>query len=295
MDITGRDITILIATTTGVILMSILFPTLGLAGDQANSSDVPEFSISSDRFDIAGDLPARPSEQGDQKFDGTLNISYDSPGDSEFITGSTDDGIEVVAINQNASGQYADIEIELQKWYQGDVSSGDLYDNGTLTTEGQEDTLTIGAIVGYGRNITATFTLSNVSNEGTNNFTATVGYTNNLDEEPDSLIDWGGVPIIGDLISGGLEVAAGVFWIGEVVFWLVELGFEMLLNTINVVLQLVTFIFDLVSFLLTTYGEVTTSSELAGWAQVILLIPGLLMMIEWMKLAAVLVSIIWIG
>ena len=62
MDFTTRDIGILISMSLAVIMISFVFPTIGLAdtGDKAAESEIPEFNISTDRFDFAGDFPDNP-------------------------------------------------------------------------------------------------------------------------------------------------------------------------------------------------------------------------------------------
>lgn len=290
MDITRLDITILVATTLGVILMTFVFSGLGLAGDEATASEVPEFDIDTDRFDLVGDFPTRPSGPDGGTLVHVSEGSRSNPlaqgsRNQAWITGDTSDGEFIFVLNENNVSDPR-FEVTLQDW-----------DNGNLTNE-----------------VTANFTEEgdfNQLNEGDWKVDVTFDRFYNVNESPGQTAEftyeiandpttedtawYSGIPVIGDTAEGLQWISRMLVFLTSVVQWFVLSVVQFLWNMAFAIFEVVKFAFDLVSFLTTTYAEISGSSEISPWAQVILLVPGILMMIEWMKVALVLINTIWIG
>lgn len=276
MEITRFDITVLVATSTAIILMSLVFPPMGLvdAGNTTNTSEIPEFSMDADRFDIAGDFPPRPGSAGSPS-DRIVT------GNSTFIFGNENFGAELEYVT-NGSTQ---VDFVLLAWDDGSIQGTETFthdsageSNTTQITDGELQMSTIEIRnSGDAQNLSATGQWSILGGGGDGGSWVT------------------DIPIVGSLVEGGQEVAAGVVWIGQIIRFFALTAFELLLNGINVVVDVTTFLFALTSWLVTTYSSITTANNLQAWAQLVLLIPSVLFAMVWAKLAVVAFDAIWIG
>lgn len=62
MNITRFDVSILIGMLLAIILMTFIIPGLGFVNADVTTDDIPEFNMTTDRFDFAGDFPGTPTE-----------------------------------------------------------------------------------------------------------------------------------------------------------------------------------------------------------------------------------------
>lgn len=291
MDITPLDITILVASTTGIILMSFAFPALGLTGDETTESDVPSFDIETDRFDMVGDFPSRPGspDGGTLVWTGDGNRDNPVPGsgsdNDHWITGGTNDGEFIFVINDN--------NVSDPLWLVGvqDWDNDALTNEENVTLSGQGDAASISE--GDWEIRVELDRLYNI-NESPGQ-TAEVTYTIENDPTSEDSAWYSGIPVVSATEDAIEWLARTMVFIGNVVQWFVLTIVEFIWNMAFVIYETVTFAFGLASFLVTTYADITTASGLDSWAQVVLLIPGILFMIEWTKVAVVFVDTIWIG
>lgn len=296
MDITAFDITILVASTIGIILMSFAFPALGLAGEETQESEVPEFDIESDRFDIAGEFPQPPNEGPQHALQGTVYHNYPEESNEEFILGDESHGWTL----RTYSPVNDSVFVELMHWYEGDPGTTPNIQKHLVELENESDSAQLigGDVYDNWGNVTATVTAEDFAGQGTDNFTATVGYSFDCERGCGSDGDDGALtnlPIVGGLFEAGADVAGGVVWIAQIIVWMGVVAFELVINGLSAMVDVLAFVFGLADFLVTTYTDVVSSDEIASWASVILLIPGVMLMAVWAKLAAVAVEVIWIG
>lgn len=284
MDITGMDITILVASTTGIILMSFAFPALGLTGDEATTGDVPNFDIETDRFDMVGDFPSRPSGPSG----GTL-LQWSDGGSGQaqdWITGGTNDGEVISLLNIDGNDTDPQWEVLVQDWDNQNVTSEErVYLNESETkviNEGDWE-------------IVVTLDREYPSEQQEDRIIAEATYEIGNDPTSSGSSWFSGVPIVGDTAEGLQAVADLLVYIGNIFQWFVLTIVEFIWNMSFAIIEVVTFVFGLASFLVDTYASITSSEALDSWAQVILLIPGILFMIEWLKVTVVMINTIWIG
>lgn len=275
----GRtDITILVASTLGILLMSFAFPALGLTGDAAAENEVPEFSISADRFDIAGEFPERPGSPAG----GPLLWSNDGRFHNQvWLQGGTSSGYQLFLVN-NGNLSDPEAEFQLDHW---DSASVVASDSTNISNEGGFAELTADEY-------TVFVEVNEFENVNESDLTIRGEYT--VRDQP-SNDDWyDRVPLVGGAISAATNVAGMVGWVGAILLWTGVTFFEMILNFLGVVVDVLLFMFGLASFLTATYSDVVSGAP-AAWAQVILLVPLVMLFVEWAKLGALFVEIVWIG
>lgn len=282
MDITPLDITILVASTVGVILMSFTFPALGLTGEEVTQDDVPQFDIETDRFDMVGDFPTRPAGP-----DGGTLVQYSDAGSGQaqdWITGDASDG-EVISLLNDGNDTHPQWEIYIADWDNENTT------NEVRTLINESETKVINEdewefVVTLDREYAG-------NQEDRIVAEATYGIEN--DPTTEDTAWYSGIPVIGDTADGLQWISRMLVYLGSIFQWFVLTLVQFVWNMSFAVIQVVTFVFGLASFLVDTYTSITSSASLASWAQVILMIPGVLFMIEWIKVVVVFVNTIWIG
>lgn len=297
MDITSWDMTVLVASTIGIVIMSFLFPAAGLGGDQVNESDVPEFTMDSNRFDLAGDFPQRPGAPSEAYVEWREEIGTASD-NTRWLAGNTDLGYQVGLLHNNSadepqlsisifngSGSQVDEYSERHRFNE-TYEEGDLiahYDRVIDIPEGTFDWE-----VAYFVESVDTFETPGVQNGSNSEVRIEVRHR----PEDESWLD--NVPIVGGLFSAADAVAGAVLWIGAVVLWSIQTVFSLILNLIGMTFDVIVFGFGLASWLVTTYSSIVSGAP-SAWAGVILTIPGVLFGLIWAKIAVVAINVIWIG
>jgi hypothetical protein len=281
MEFNMRDVNILVSMTLAVLVMTITFNAMGLTNEQTNENQIPEFSLDSGNFNFAGKFPENPGTSSTN----FLTSDYDAPnGDKSnivWLNGDTSGGTQVFITQTNGTTD-PEIEIQVDKWNSGTKVASDEYfidkDNPTALHSNNSYTIE--------------FNWYDIKNEGTNDLEVEVKY--NIQEQPES---GGGflkrVPVIGGVMSAGAEIASAVMWIGSVIWWLFAALITVITNALAVAFSTVTFIIDLLAWLTTSYLDLVSYSS--SFASIFLIIPGLLMFVEYLKLAFILTDIIWIG
>lgn len=272
MDFGMSDIVLLTTMSLAVVVMSLTFPALGMTddGDMTNESDIPEFNISSDEWNIAGDFPDSPGTPTSGE------VVYDEQ------VGSGVEGRSLIWLQRGAPGQSLEMQnlsnqltIRVNSW-DGDppqIVGRDEYD---ITSENQT-ILHQNASMGW----TIEMEVTELENAQQSNMTATVEY-----EVLDSPDEGGGglsaIPIIGSLFSAGEQLASGLIWIGQVIWWLVAFLVEIALTIVLILVDIMVFAASLMQWLVTTYFDVVSAA--GSFAGPLLMIPGILLFVEFAKL-----------
>jgi hypothetical protein len=277
MEFTKFDMKIIITMTFAIVVMSLVFPPLGLtSADSVDENEIPKFNMSADRFDFSGEFPDRPNAPSQ----GNLYFNEELQGDSDnvlWLDGDTDNGTEVVLLND---GNLSDPEPEIRvnNWVSGSVSDTTIHN---FTQVGD-----IQVHDDYGYEVQFTYiTLENV-----NESDQTINMQYKVRSQPSDQNWVRRIPILGGVVSSGEQLAGMVGWIGSIVWFFVARATETTLNVIAMLLDIVIFMVDTMVFMITTYGDIVTNAT--QYAAIMVLIPGLILSVEFMKLIMIGISLL---
>lgn len=258
---------LLTTMSLSIILMSITYPALGLTdqSDVQGESDVPEFNVSSSQWDFAGDFPSSPAtvDQGEVHYNETRGPS---------ITGESLVWIEFPKENgtslemQNISNQ---LTIRVNQW-DTDETTGitsivgqDEYD---INREGQR--------IQHANSTsdwTIDFTVTELENAQDPSMTATVEY--DVIGAPNSAVS-------GQGFFDALTDA--VAWLGQIIWWFVATTFEVVITLVFTLFSIMQYTIAMMVWLSTTYASVVSAA--GGFASAILMIPAILLFLEFAKI-----------
>lgn len=275
------DIQLILIMSTTVIFMSIVFPSLGLAGDSTSTSDVPEFNPEAATFDMAPDYPSGPEgpDEGTLIYKAptdSIQNPESSAGDHSIWVhretggnGNTLRGAQLTWLAWGNSSTNPDMEITLFT-VESDGSTTNTYAFDMNENESMD-------IQENGWLITVEFTDEYIDDNGY--------YTAELDfevvERWDQNVGGGG------LISG---VASALVWFTKVSYWFLGFIFEISVNLILLLFETINFTFSLFAWISTTYFNVANS--LSGIGALITLLPGIVMSLELAKLVFIGISLL---
>ena len=274
MNFDKNDMIILVVMLIAVVSLGMTLPALGLTDADPDEDDLPEFNVTSDRFDFAGDFPTRPGGPGQHNHeafgggnsnlntpeieidggDGFIN-TYVIPSGNDFVVqgevGHTPEQFsELIQLEQEGDRKRVteesleiDVEFELV-WFDDDQDVDDI-EAVTLVT---------------------------------------------VHEQPESTGWISNVPIVGTIVDGGSEVAASALWIGQVILWFFLFLFEMALNLLAMLAESTFFVIELFHFLLSTYADVIAGAN--TWSGIFVSIPMVIMMLVFVKLVFVAISLL---
>jgi len=272
MNLSSQDIAILFGMTIAIVSMSFLFPALGMTGDKVNQSQIPNFSVESNSFDFAGEFPKSPGTPtsgtlylNDSKTpnpDGYTVISNNPTEDITYLS-PTDTDVSILIETDGGDRIYQDI-VKLQS-----VGDTKQFKNNSWT-------------------IVLTLENKTLSTLGSEWETAEVYFE--IVEQPSQNDNDG---FFGTITNAGGEVAQIIGWLGSVLFWFVGTIVEFILNIFVITVNITTFIVNYLVFLTTTYTTIVAGAP--GWASIIVALPGVLLTLEFAKLAIIAVEVIWIG
>lgn len=277
MEFTKQDMIIIVAMTTTVVLLAFIFSALGFAENGIVESDIPEYNTTADRFDMVGDFPDNPG--GPSKFymswDDTLQGDSDN---SVWLDGDTTNGNQLVIRNNSATSTET-IKVALHTWTNGN-HTGEV--NDTLDGVGDRAVLNTDKydlLVEY----------KSKQNENSSETISQVEVT--IREQPESNAAFlKRIPIVGGVFSGAEAVASGVAWIGSILFWFLGTTFEVILNLAIMLYSAMSYGVSFMWFLLSTYFNVTTSAT--GWAAVMIMMPGVILFFEFVKIIMIGISLL---
>lgn len=263
------DFILLLTMTLAVVTMSFLFPALGLTTDDpAAESEIPEFNISSERFNLVGSFPEAPGTPTQ----GTLWFYPEDPAAASdnriWVDGDTSDGVEMfLSEDTNGTG-----EIRINTWDAGSVVS-----NQTATFTSSNDTFTLVSSEGFG------FRFEVQELQTTSPRYYEVDYV--ITQRPR---DSGG--FISSFLGTAGDTAKTLVWFGTIFFWTSTFIVELGLNALGIVYDVLSFFISLLSWQVSTYGSVVTAAT--GFASVFVAIPGIILSVLFGKLVFIGISLL---
>lgn len=283
MELNKTDVGILFSMSLAIILLSFVAPAAGLTDDSDNvtESEIPDFNISSDRFDFAGDFPDTPGTPQS----GTLEYY------GEF--GSGIDGQSLMWIDRPKS---SGATVELQNDTQGNgnfqfvfinFTSGNNVDDRYNLTTSDEGELNLHNNESY----KIEFTLDDYEEfQNGSDFYAQVSWKI-LETPEDSGGGLAALPVVGWLFDSAEYLVAMLAYLGDIIFWFVGFIFEVTLNLVGILLDISIFFVDLVVFLNSTYFDIVSAAN-SAWVTTIVAIPGILLSIMFLKLGMIGISLL---
>lgn len=268
MNFTYRDMLILLSMTVAVILMSFTFTALGLANEDVQENDIPEFNTTAENFNMVDEFPDNPGTPS--QFTITWNELLSGSSDNQYwLHGDTNGGVEAALFNDgNASNP--EPRIRINDWNSGSVNS---YKEYNFSEEGNYSVITEG-------NYTLYIEWDETKNLGENDMS--FGVLVQIREQPSDKGFLGRIPVVGAVFSAGQELASIVAYIGVVIWWISATILEITINLILTLYGVIVFFVSMIHWLLITYTAIITG--VSAWASVFLAIPGTLLMLEFTKL-----------
>lgn len=271
------DMVVLVVMAVAVVVMSFIFPAIGLADASTNESEIPEFNMSSDRFDFAGDFPDRPGtpSQGQLVYD---NSEEDFDRNQVWLSGSdTSDGTDLAG-TRNATSN--DPRINLNVWSGGTLNASDEVE---LSSVGDRKLMTAGDWE------VAVELTEMTRNDSADELSYTVEY--NVKEQPTSGGGWlGRIPVVGTLFDSGATIGGVVAWLGSIIWWFAVTTVQVALNLVGMLYDVVAFIFGTASWLVGTYAAIVSAAE--SWVALFVSLPALFLFLEFAKLAMIAISLL---
>lgn len=276
MNISQRDVMLLLTMSLAVVSISFVFPALGLGGESVQENELPQFDIETDRFDVAGDFPASPGtpSSGTLIYDSEESVNQNQV----WLTGGTDGGGYELVLLPN--GTEADIRIN--EW------NGSAFEGYNQTIVGPNDST--GTVERDAWGITVETTERFDGDEDTSAGYYEVEYEI-IDEPGDGGSLGERIPIVGSIISGTNALAGMVGWIGSIIYWAVQVFFEGILNITGIGYDISSYFIGLFSWLSSTYFGIVSSAG-ASWVSVFVALPGILLSVMLGKFAIIGVRLI---
>lgn len=285
------DIQLILIMSTTVIFMSIIFPSLGLAGDSTSASNVPEFNPDAAEFDVGGDYPSRVDSNSQTR---TLSFTTETPssGPLDYTTAGADRGSNIYDKLNGPSFQIA-----IEKIYNASGTLED-YDNETIisftATHFNETSGTTQRSVDlapresqrvdwFGYDMSINYNRFIETSDGYETGVKVTFY-----ELGYGCLDCGSEEGTG--LFGIATIVEGIAWVGEVFFWFLGFLFEVSVNLIALLFETIRFMFSLLAWISSNYFGVANS--LSGIGSLIALLPGIVMSLELAKLVFVGISLL---
>lgn len=282
MDFTKFDIIVLLTMSLSVIVMSFLFPALGITdqSNEANESDIPEFNISSSNWDIAGDFPNQPGTPTEG------NLIYDEtngpvPGQSIIWIDrpkSSGTSLEI----QNLTNTEGEVYVTVIDWDDTSANGRQALDRYSLNNSEGE------IIIHDNTTWTIEFDVQSVENYKQPDMGINVRYEILESEEDEGGI--AGIPVIGTLYSAGAQLAGMLAYLGSIIMWFTATVIEMGLTTVETTLTVVVYVVGISQWMIGTYSSIVSGA--GTWASVILVAPTVLLMAEFAKLAMLTIKLL---
>jgi hypothetical protein len=270
MNFSKFDVVMVATMALAVISMSFVMPALGLTTADAEESEIPEFSVNSNAFDLAGDMPDSPGVPGQ----GTLTMTENNPSISENFV-DLDSGVTMLMLQE---ADVTDPEMEV------------MLTNGSATTSLYFNESPEGAIksfdsFGYGIDVE----LASVENRNESTFTWSVDWKV-TDEPTESAGFLDRIPIVGGVVGAGEALAQIVGWIGSLVWWGIATIFEVTINVLVMIAESMLFLIETGLWLTQTYADVVSAAS--SWASIFVAVPGLILFMEFAKAVMIGISLL---
>lgn len=263
MNLGPSDMKIVIVFGGAIVVMSLLFPALGMAGTEQTASDVPQFDINTSKFDFVDDIPPFPSNPGQGVLNASSDKFDDSRGNIQVELGEGSDGNRTFLVSNTSGGVWIT-----------DVEENTIDDDYVFTSDGETATL-------EGQGFTIDVHAADLSGDY---------YEWIITERPEDQTFLGGLPLIGGFASSLDQVASVVAWLGQAFIVGSMIVSEAALNTGGATLDFITFWIDLGGWLVDVWFNSVDSAP--GYAKVILTVTAVPLFWVFSKMVAMTVSLI---
>ena len=285
MNFTKFDMMILITSLLAVIVMSLTFPMLGMAGEEADEDDVPSFDIDSDRFNFAGEFPENPGTPSQFYLFWNDQLGQDSD-NVRWLDGDVDDGHEILITDQTGTQGDPQADVIINHWDAGTVVEDETFSLNFTEYETVTD-------FGDGYDLFVEFDRKeNITWDGGQSEGVEVRVNVEVRDQPEDSGWLTRVPIIGGVLGTADAVASMVGWIGSILWWGVTWFFQIAATLLAILFDTIVFAFDVVAFITGTYGEILTADNVSSWAILIAHVPLVLFLLELAKLTMVAISLL---
>lgn len=259
-EITRRDVMLLLTMALAIVSMSLVFPSLGITNEDAvTASEIPEFELQQDRFDIAGDFPNNPGTPTSGTMTYDPQAEYNN--NQIWLSGGTDGGGYELVLLEN--GEQA--EIRINEW---NSSSFVGYNSVNVSAN---DTSGVVSRDAWAITVETTDKFNGTTDISTGFYQVNYEVT----EQPG---DGGAIgeriPIVGSLFSAANGLAGMVGWIGSIIYWFIQTTFEVILNVTGMLYDVTSYFIGLLGWMSTSYGAIVTSAS--GWVSVFAALPGII-------------------
>lgn len=260
MDITQRDIYLLLTMGLAVVAMSFVFPGLGLGGDQVSENEIPELDVNASEFNFTGERPAAPGapNTGDLVWKDNRSDQLNQV----WLRGDTSGGVEMALLPPSSSTD--PVEIIINDWQDGNVQGSERFQFNQ--SDVGETTVFVNQSLGY-RITLEPLTIDRSTGEYTVRF-----------EVVSQVVDAGwaeGVPVLGTAIEGAQATAATLGWFVELIVWALTYVFQLLANAVAIAAKVSVYFVSLITWLLSTYTSIVASA--GSWVAVFVALPGILL------------------
>lgn len=270
------DIVIAISMVTAIILMTFMFPALGLVSeDNAAQDDIPRYNVSTDRFSFAGDIPRAPNNPSVGELIRTENRS-DVDRRALWLDGDTSDGTELVLFNDGTIHDPI-ARVNVNNWDSGNVVT-DQYTMQNVSDTAKHNNFSY----------EISFEFIEESDLGGSNMEIIVQY--GIEEQPSDTAWYSRTPLVGQAFGAAEQLAGIVGWLGSFAWWLVTWLFQGTLNMAGFIFDIASFAIGLFVWMVKTYFLILTNAP--SWSAVLIMIPALLIMFEFVKFSIIAISIL---
>lgn len=262
MDWTFKDTLVLAAMAFAVISMSFVFPALGLEGTNQNTSDVPDFNVTTERFNSTQDYPPYPIRPDEGTLNHTSNKFDDFEGSIQYELGTNDGGNRTFLVVNPEN-----------KTYITDVENNSIDDEYTWTVAEEGDVQTLDA-GGYEIDVFAVDVSAGV-------------YEYHIEQRPGS----SQIPILGGLLNTGGEIVQVLWWMFLMLGYGTRSLFASAGNLAGIGFDIGAYIISMFHWLTTTYLSFSDGIG-NNFVSVILYLPAIILFLMFGKLMAVMFSVV---
>lgn len=280
MEFSQRDMAILVSMPIAIILLNFAFTGVGLADDSVNKNEIPEFSISTERYNLFGDFPSYPGDPSAGR------LTYKNWSNNQ------DNYFRVIDAYKNSSGTDIRVGIDVIKNVNQNLSVGIFEETETAYNEKRK------LLDMTGKPTTITYNVYKVEFslkeeiETTDGTLYTINYRIIEDRDTSSgstnIVER--IPVLGDIFSATEELAQVVAWIGSVIAWSVKTIFELIVAMVLTIFEAVSFVVNLVTWILSSYSNIITQAD--GFASIFMVIPTILLGMELLKISFIVVHLL---
>lgn len=276
MRFTGLDLKIMVTMLITILALSAIYGGLGMTETENYLNETPELDIDSASIDFAGDQPERPTDIDEallKKSPDALATEHE-----EYLQGGPQKDKYLLAYLRAETD-----EVSLTYYNGTDTitdtkSFNETGDRGLLELDTNDDDQT---------DYRAIYEVEEFDN-------STSPHTTEVRVELDTVDENEG--FMGSLISFA-EPLEGVYqtlaWMGSMFLWVSMVIVEFFLNVTSIAVTIGMFFIDYVTFIMSAYTELVSAAP--GIAGLVLAVPGLLLSLEFGKIALLIVDVWWFG